>query len=112
MEHQHLMMAELERAAATLMSPHLADAAALKAAEEVLLQFKNTPQPFALCQAILQQSQTELVIFEAIGVLRDALLREWPQLPPELREQFKLLLLTFAIHNQSVPIWLLLSLLL
>jgi hypothetical protein len=52
-------------------------------AEQVLLQFRQSPRPFATCQHILQHSQSLEAKFHAACAMREALVREWALLSAE-----------------------------
>ena len=71
-------VAELERAAATLLAPpNLVTSEQRSSAEAVFLEFRKTREPFGLCKIILEQCHVDYVLFEASGLIKDGLIREW-----------------------------------
>ncbi|EAU75848.1 AGAP011903-PA, partial [Anopheles gambiae str. PEST] len=45
--------------------------------EHIFTTFRRTKTPYALCQAILEKSSVDLVLFEAADVLKKAVVGEW-----------------------------------
>lgn len=81
-------------------NPH-ATAEDLQAAQAAVLRFKATPQPYALCQALFEQSHSEFVQFEAVSLARDALLREWDSVPTTFRNGVRQSLLRFVLQHHA-----------
>ena len=50
------------------------------AAEGLLLQFRQSTRPLALCSHLLQHSQVPYAQFQALCTLRECLGREWPRM--------------------------------
>lgn len=63
-------------------------------AERTLQQFRASPSPYQACQHILEHAADPSAKFQAILALRDAALREWTGLPPQMRTD----LLRFLLH--------------
>lgn len=61
-------------------SPNIISVEQRKSAEEVFLNFRKTKSPYQLCQQILELSTTEYVLFEAVVLIKIALINEWPTL--------------------------------
>jgi hypothetical protein len=67
-------------------------------AESTLHQFRASPSPYAACQHILEHATDPAAKFQAILALRDAALREWTGLPPQMRND----LLRFLLHSAII----------
>ncbi|CAF4851263.1 unnamed protein product [Pieris macdunnoughi] len=68
----------LEAAAQMLMAPpNLVTSVQRHQAESVFLEFRNSKNPYQLCREILEKSSSDYVLFEAAGLLKTALIREW-----------------------------------
>ena len=77
MDYQQIV-AELEKAAATLLAPpNLITSEQRSSAESVFLEFRKTKDPFTLCKVILEHCQVDYVLFEASGLIKEGLIREW-----------------------------------
>ena len=77
MEYQHVV-AELEKAASTLLAPpNLVTSEQRSSAESVFLEFRKTKNPFTLCKVILEHCHVDYVLFEASGLIKEGLIREW-----------------------------------
>ncbi len=72
------VLESLERAAELLLAPpNVIRAEERRQAENVFLEFRKTPRPFALCKHILETSKRDYVLFEAAGLIKEGLIREW-----------------------------------
>lgn len=49
-------------------------------AEEIFLSFRKTQSPYQLCQQILETNTNDYILFETVGLIKIALLREWTAL--------------------------------
>ncbi|XP_053997793.1 exportin-4-like [Hylaeus anthracinus] len=78
---EHLIN-ELEKAAQIILAPpNLISTEQRRPAEEVFLNFRKTKFPYQLCRQILETNTSEYILFEAAGLIKIALIREWPVLP-------------------------------
>lgn len=48
-----------------------------RAAEGVILNFRKSKSPYAICREILENSEVQYIMFEAAELLKSALIREW-----------------------------------
>ncbi|XP_043189717.1 exportin-4-like [Amphibalanus amphitrite] len=95
---------QLDAAAKIFLSPPTSVSAEERhQAELFFLEFRKTASPFALCREILETCQNSYVQFEAANLLRDGLLREWKQLPPEATTELKNYLLNYLVAHTSAP---------
>ncbi|CAB3226668.1 unnamed protein product [Arctia plantaginis] len=68
----------LEAAAQMLMAPpNVVSPEQRHQAESVFMEFRSTKNPYELCREILEKSSSDYVLFEAAGLLKVALVREW-----------------------------------
>lgn len=64
-------------------APNVVSKEERSSAENIILTFRKTRNAFVFCKFILENSQTELVVFETADVLRNNLVQDWSKIPPE-----------------------------
>ncbi|KAK9863281.1 hypothetical protein WJX84_001780 [Apatococcus fuscideae] len=72
-----------------------------KQAEAVLLEFRQSHQPFAACQHVLQHSTHQAAQFQAALTLREAGLREWEGLGPGGQQGLRQFLLSTLLRDST-----------
>jgi len=93
-------LAELESAAAVLLGPpHLVSPQQRQQAEQIFLSFRATKQPYQLCRQLLEQSNNDYVLFEAAGLLKDGLVREWREMEASQLAGLRSYLLQYVIAH-------------
>lgn len=65
-----------------------------QAAEIVFLNFRKTKSPYDICREILESSRVQYVLFEAVEVLKSALIREFSY----LEETYIISLRQYLLH--------------
>ena len=94
------VLMELESAAQILLGPpHLVAHSQRQQAEQIFLNFRKTKSPFQLCKQLLEQSKNDYVLFEASGLLKDGLIREWRELSSDDVRQLRSYLLQYVVNN-------------
>ncbi|XP_049872405.1 exportin-4-like isoform X2 [Pectinophora gossypiella] len=94
----------LEAAAQMLMAPpNLVSSEQRHQAESVFLQFRTTKNPYALCREILEKSSSDYVLFEAAGLLKSALIREWSLLSESDVSSLREYLLNYLLRKDTAP---------
>lgn len=71
-------------------------------AEAVLLNFRKMKSPYSLCQQILEQSSTDLLLFEAVDILKNALVIEWHTLDKIYILTMRQYLLNYVITKHQI----------
>ena len=95
-------MAELEGAAGVLLGPpNLVTHEQRVAAETVFLNFRKTKHPYTMCKELLETSRNDYVLFEASGLIKDGLIREWSEIPVEEIQGMRSYLLQYVINNPT-----------
>uniref|UniRef100_A0A182XJT6 Exportin-4 n=1 Tax=Anopheles quadriannulatus TaxID=34691 RepID=A0A182XJT6_ANOQN len=72
--------------------------------EHIFTTFRRTKTPYALCQAILEKSSVDLVLFEAADVLKKAVVGEWKFIAEQDRASLRQYLLSYVIQR-DVPVF-------
>ena len=94
------VLVELESAAQILMGPpNLVAQEQRQQAEQIFLSFRKTKSPYHLCKQLLEQSKNNYVLFEASGLLKEGLIREWRELSAQDISQLRSYLLQYVVNN-------------
>lgn len=72
-------------------------------AESVFLEFRSTKNPYQLCRELLEKSTSDYVLFEAAGLLKSALIREWSLLSENDISSLREYLLNFLLRRETPP---------
>lgn len=72
-------------------------------AESVFLEFRSTKNPYQLCREILEKSSSDYVLFEAAGLLKAALIREWSLLSENDISSLREYLLNYLLRKEAPP---------
>ncbi|XP_073955720.1 exportin-4-like [Choristoneura fumiferana] len=92
----------LETAAQMLMAPPtMVTSEQRHQAESVFLEFRSTKNPYQLCQEILEKSRVDYVLFEAAGLLKTALIREWTLLSENDISSLREYLLNYLLRQET-----------
>lgn len=70
-------------------------------AQNVFLEFRSTKNPYQLCREILEKSSSDYVLFEAAGLLKSALIREWNLLSQSDISSLREYLLTYLLRKEA-----------
>ncbi|CAK1585539.1 unnamed protein product [Parnassius mnemosyne] len=94
----------LEAAAQILMAPpNLVTSEQRHQAESVFLEFRTTKNPYELCRDILEKSTSDYVLFEAAGLIKSGLIREWSLLSKEDTCSIREYLLNYLLKKENPP---------
>ncbi|XP_068617359.1 exportin-4-like [Battus philenor] len=94
----------LEAAAQVFMAPpNLVTSEQRHQAESVFLQFRTTKNPYQLCRDILEKSTSDYVLFEAAGLIKSGLIREWNLLSKEDTSSIREYLLNYLLRKENPP---------
>ncbi|XP_034829098.1 exportin-4-like isoform X1 [Maniola hyperantus] len=94
----------LETAAQMLMAPpNLVSSEQRHQAESVFLEFRSTKNPYQLCREILEKSTSDYVLFEAAGLIKTALIREWNLLSENDISSLREYLLSYLLRKEAPP---------
>ncbi|XP_028157129.1 exportin-4-like isoform X1 [Ostrinia furnacalis] len=94
----------LETAAQMLMAPpEMVSSQQRHQAESVFLEFRSTKNPYQLCRELLEKSSSDYVLFEAAGLLKSALIREWSLLSANDISSLREYLLNFLLRSDTPP---------
>ncbi|ODN03763.1 Exportin-4 [Orchesella cincta] len=64
-------------------APNIVSKEERTSAENIILTFRKTRNAFVFCKFILENSQTEIVLFETADVLRNNLVQDWSKISSE-----------------------------
>ncbi|XP_076634880.1 exportin-4 [Colletes latitarsis] len=91
---------ELEKVARVILAPpNLISPEQRRSAEEFFLNFRKTKFPYGLCRQILETNTNDYILFEAAGLIKIALIREWTLLPIEDISSLKQYLFHYVINK-------------
>ncbi|KAM3965077.1 exportin-4 [Aphomia sociella] len=94
----------LEAAAQMLMAPpNLVSSEQRHQAESVFLELRSTKNPYQLCREILEKSSSDQVRFEAAGLIKSALIREWSLLSESDISSLREYLLNYLLRKDAPP---------
>lgn len=82
--------------------PNLVTPQQRQSAEAVFLEFRKTKSPYQLCREILETSTIDYVRFEATGVIKIALIREWSMIPEADISSLRQYLLHYIISRPTL----------
>ncbi|XP_026733701.1 exportin-4-like [Trichoplusia ni] len=99
---EYTALQTLEAAGVMLMAPpNLVTSEQRHQAEAIFLQFRSTKNPYQLCRDILEKSTSDYVLFEAAGLLKAALIREWSLLSPNDIYSLREYLLAYLLRREA-----------
>ncbi|VVC87758.1 unnamed protein product [Leptidea sinapis] len=94
----------LEAAAQVLLAPpNLVNSEQRHQAESVFMEFRSTKNPYQLCREILEKSSSGYVLFEATGLIKSALVREWNLLSDSDLCSLREYLLSYLLRSDTPP---------
>ncbi|XP_029049144.1 exportin-4-like [Osmia bicornis bicornis] len=97
------LMNELEKAAQVILAPpNLISTQQRRSAEEVFLNFRKTKCPYELCRQILETNTNDYILFEAAGLIKIALIREWQTLQSTVVSSLRQYLLHYVINKPNL----------
>ncbi|KAL3883791.1 hypothetical protein ACJMK2_030022 [Sinanodonta woodiana] len=97
------IMKELEQASAIVLAPpNLVTAEQRHVAEGIILEFRKTKQPYSICKYILENSETDYVLFQAAAAIKEGVVREWSLLSGDDIESLRSFLLRFITQHISL----------
>ncbi|KAM0733116.1 Exportin-4 [Formica fusca] len=97
------VLRELEAAAQVVLAPpNLISAEQRQSAEAVFLNFRKTRLPYQLCRQILELSTVDYVLFETAGLIKTALVQEWPTLSESDISSLRQYLLHYVIGKPTL----------
>ncbi|KMZ60962.1 hypothetical protein ZOSMA_55G00110, partial [Zostera marina] len=98
LQRLHTVMKEIEKASLEMQFPanhHVA-------AENFLISFRQSSQPYQFCKYIIENSQVPYAMFVASDTIQDAAQREWKFLTDENKSDLLLFCINIVL-NHSVP---------
>ncbi len=69
------------------------------AAETIFLNFRKSKCPYQMCKELLDTCKNDYVLFEAGSLIKDALIREWRELPLEVVRDVRQYLLQYVVSR-------------
>lgn len=84
-------------------SPNLVTSEQRHQAESVFLEFRNSKNPYQMCREILEKSSSDQVRFEAAGLIKSALIREWSLLSENDISSLREYLLNYLLRKDAPP---------
>ena len=89
-----------ESAAQILLGPpSLVSPQERHAAETIFLNFRKSKCPYQMCKELLDTCKNDYVLFEAGSLIKDALIREWRELPLEVVRDVRQYLLQYVVNR-------------
>lgn len=96
------VMAKIESAANVVMAPpNQVSKDQRNEAEKVLLEFRQSKQPFRICSTLVQHSSNDFVRFQAISTMKDAVIREWSCSDHESIQQLLTFIMDFVVTHSN-----------
>nr|KAI8759106.1 exportin-4 [Biomphalaria glabrata] len=97
---EHTVMLELEQASLIFMAPpDLVTREQRQAAQDIILNFRKTLMPYALCQYILEHSKNDYALFQAATTIKEAIIKDWALLGPDAVEALRSFLLRYITNH-------------
>ena len=69
--------------------------------ENMIMSFRKTKSPYAMCQHILNTTRNDYLMFEAAGLLKNALITEWDSLADSESLALRQYLINFAMSRED-----------
>ena len=92
----------LEDAAQTFLSPaNTITNDRRREAEKVFLQFRRSPFSLDLYRYLIEHSLSTYVVYQTLTALREGIVKEWPSLSDEVKEQVVQYLLSYVYSHYS-----------
>ncbi|KAH9500213.1 Exportin-4 [Bulinus truncatus] len=70
-----------------------------QAAQDIILNFRKTHMPYALCQYILEHSKNDYALFQAATTIKEAIIKDWALLGPDTVESLRSFLLRYITNH-------------
>eukprot|EP00039_Didymoeca_costata_P029695 m.25956 g.25956 ORF g.25956 m.25956 type:complete len:1102 (-) comp7753_c0_seq2:141-3446(-) len=97
------LIADMELAVLKMMAPPTTVSALERnQAEEYLVSFKQSQQPYSACQHLLVGSKEMYVHFHAAATFTAAIMREWSELSAQTRQELRTWLLSYTVEHPNV----------
>ncbi|XP_066276643.1 exportin-4-like [Branchiostoma lanceolatum] len=97
------LLQKLEQASNTILASPSAEQR--HAAEQFLLDFRKTKNPYTVCCCLMEQTRNDYVIFQCACTLKEAILREWAQQSPTNVHSLRDFLMQFVLNRPSLPVY-------